>query len=141
ARVTVADADAVFAVGRPGVKGVHALVRVLCDLADASVPPGRIVPVVNLAPRSPRARAGLAATLAELAAPAMAGGSTASPIFLPTRSVEDALRDAVGLPAPLPSIVAGAFVAVRRQLGPPSSPSPDPGPERVLPGSLGRWSV
>ena len=141
ARTAVADADVVFAVGRPGVKGVHALVRVLCDLADASVPPGRIVPVVNLAPRSPRARAGLVATLAELAAPALAGGSTAPPIFLPTRQVEDALRDAVGMPSPLPGVVSGAFVAVRRRLGPPSEPPPDPGCERVAPGSLGRWSV
>jgi len=122
------------------VKGVHALVRVLCDLAEASVPPGRIVPVVNLAPRSPRARAALTAAVAELATPALHGGSTASPIFLPSRPVEDALRDAVGMPAPLPSVASRAFLAVRQRLGPRSGAGPGPGPERVVPGSLGRWS-
>ena len=52
ARTVVPTADVVFAVGRPGVKGVHALVRVLTDLGRAGIPAGRVVPVFNLAPRS-----------------------------------------------------------------------------------------
>ena len=140
ARTAVAAADVVFAVGRPGVKGVHALVRVLADLAAAGVAPARLVPVVNEAPRQPRARAELAGALASLAVPAMGGAAVASPLFLPTRRVEEALRDAVGLPAPLPALLAGAYAAVLDRVGPTVEVATGPAFERVEPGSLGSWA-
>lgn len=139
ARTVVPAADLVFAVGRPGVKGVHALVRVLSDLGRAGIPAGRIVPVVNLAPRAPRARAELSRALADLAAPALGGGRTVAPVFLPTRRVEEAMRDAVRLPAPLPGLLAGAYRAVVDRLGSLETPSVGP-PEIVRPGSVGSWS-
>ncbi|MGH3666635.1 MAG: hypothetical protein ACRDU8_11210, partial [Egibacteraceae bacterium] len=66
ARVPAQRADAVVVVGRPGVKGLHSLVRVLAEVLDLGVPTTRIVPVVNGAPRSPRARGEMTAALAQL---------------------------------------------------------------------------
>lgn len=139
ARTAVPAADVVFAVGRPGVKGVHALVRVLTDLTRAGIPAERIVPVFNQAPRSPRARAELSRALADLAAPALGTGRTVAPIFLPTRRVEEAMRDAVRLPAPLPASMAGAYRAVADRLG-PTQVRPPREVELVRPGSVGSWS-
>lgn len=139
ARTALAAADVTFAVGRPGVKGLHSLVRVLADLASAGVPPERVVPVINAAPRHPRARAELVAALAELAGPAPGGRATVAPVFLPRRRVEEALRDAVRLPPPLPGALAGAFAAVLAREGRAPSPVPNE-PARVTPGSIGSWS-
>jgi hypothetical protein len=135
-RTAVSWADAVFAVGRPGVKGIHALVRVIADLAGHGVPAGCIVPVVNTAPRHPRARAEIAATLAELVRPPLAGGATASCVFLPARRVEEAMRDAVKFPAPLAPLLAGAFMATVEHAGRRPLRA-EPEPILVAPGSLG----
>ena len=62
----------------------------------------------------------------------------ASPIFLPTRKVDEALRDAVPLPAPLPALLAGAFESVVARVGPVGYIDPRE-PELVAPGSLGAW--
>jgi hypothetical protein len=137
ARSALAVADVGFVVGRPGVKGLHALVRTVGDVVEAGLPPGRVVPVVAAAPRSPRARAEVAAALAELAGPALPA-PVAAPVFLPARRVEGALRDAVPLPAPLPGRVAGAFHAVLEREGRRPVPPP-PAPVPVAPGSLGSW--
>ncbi len=139
ARTAAANADVVFAVGRPGVKGIHALVRVLSDVAGFGVPPGRIVPVINAAPRHPRARSELAATLADLASSALGGQGSATPVFLPLRRVEEALRDAVKLPPPLASLLAGAFRGAVGHLDQAQRPHL-PEPTLVAPGSLGAWS-
>ncbi|MCU1380028.1 MAG: hypothetical protein JWN29_3011 [Acidimicrobiales bacterium] len=136
ARTAVRSADVVFAVGLPGAKGVHALVRVLADLAGVGVPAGRVVPVLNQAPRQPSARAELTAALSDLAGPAMGGGRTVAPVFLPARRVEEAMRDVVSIPAPLPAVLAGAFEATLTRLGPALAPAAEE-PELVTPGSLG----
>ena len=136
ARTAVGGADVVFAVGRPGVKGTHALVRVVAELSAFGVAASRIVPVITAAPRHPRARAELCATLATLIAPVLTTEATSPPVFLPDRRVEDALRDAVALPAPLPALLVGAFDAVMDRVG---ARELQPGAEPVLvaPGSLG----
>ena len=142
ARTAVRRADVVFVVGLPSMKGVHALVRVLADVVAFGVEPGRIVPVVNCAPRSPRTRASLTAAVAELVAPAVARAGTASgagmaaPVFLPERKVDDDLHDGARLPALLGAPLAGAFRAVLDRAAPPA----DIGIERVRPGTLGRWA-
>ena len=144
ARTAVADAEVVFAVGLPSMKGVHALVRVVVDLLAFGVRPDRLVPVINCAPRSPRARAELAAAVADLSAPAVARVSEAAgfagmaaPLFLPERKVDEALRDGTRLPVGLGAPLAGAFSAVLAR-GAPTSPAVRP--QRVPPGSLGRWT-
>ncbi len=139
ARTAALAADVVFVVGRPGTKGVHALVRVLADLAGLGVPAARLVPVVNLAPRDPRVRAELTGAIADLASPALGGQATAGCIFLPARKVEEALRDAVRMPAPLAPLLAGAFWATLDRAGPHQAiPMPEPVP--VAPGTTGSWA-
>ena len=137
ARTAAAQADVVFAVGLPQLKGVHSLVRVLHDLIAFGTDPARIVPVVNRAPRSARTRAGLAAVLADLTSP-FAGGRLMNPIHLPERSnVEADLHDGARLPSPLGEPLAGAFKALldRPRLEPVAAT-----PEPVRPGSLGQWT-
>ena len=138
ARTAVLGADVVFAVGRPGVKGVHALVRVLSDLAEIGVATKRIVPVFNVAPRQPRARAELTAALADLAGVVMTNGKLPAPLFLPVRKVDQAMRDAVPLPAPLPGQLTAAFDVVIQRAG-AREISAEREPELVAPGSLGAW--
>ena len=136
ARTAASEADVVFAVGLPELKGVHSLVRVLEELIAFGVDAARIVPVLNRAPRSARARAGLASVLAELTAP-FAGGRLMNPIHLPERNVEADLHDGARLPAALGAPLAGAFKALldRPRLEPVVA-----APEPVRPGSLGQWA-
>jgi hypothetical protein len=137
ARTAAGQADVVFAVGLPGLKGVHSLVRVLEELVTAGTDPARIVPVVNRAPRSARARAGLAGALAELTA-AFAGGQLMNTVHIPERhDVEADLHDGARLPPALGAPLAGAFRALLDRPRPaPAAATPEP----VRPGSLGHWT-
>jgi len=138
ARSSLAVADVGFVVGRAGAKGLHALVRTLGEVVEAGLGPGRVVPVVAAAPRSPRARAEVAGALAQLAGPVLPE-PVASPVFLPSRRVEATLRDALPLPAPLPGRLAGAFNAVVARQGRSADHRTDD-PVRVAPGSLASWA-
>ena len=140
ARTAVSQADVVFAVGVAGMKGLHSLVRVLNELRAFGVPAGRIVPVVNRAPKNPRARAEVTAGLAALAGTAVRagdGGPLPSPVFLPDRRVDELLRNGARLPAALSDPLAGAFGAVVDRA--PARPDGGAEPRRVEPGSLGSW--
>lgn len=137
ARTAALRADAVFVVGVPGVKGLHGLVRVLTDLREAGVRAERLVPVVNLAPRNPRLRAELSAAVAALAA-ASGPPLASSPVFLPRRKVDEALRDGVALPAPLGPLLVGALRATQTRVAEPVIAATEP--QRVVPGSLGTFS-
>lgn len=139
ARTAVLGADAVVVVGRPGVKGIHALVRVLGELTAVGVTPARILPVVTVAPRSPRARAEITAAVAVLARPVLGGAMLASPLFLPARPVEQALRDGAPLPAPLPARLVDAVDAVLRHAGPVVHQPGEPQP--IAAGSLGTFTT
>jgi hypothetical protein len=137
ARTAALNADVIFVVGLPTMKGIHSLVRVVHDVLSAGVDAARIVPVLNQAPRSPRSRAGLTATIAELVAPAVGPRSVAGPVFLPGKRIDDALRDGVRLPPGLGQPLAGAVGAV---LGRTEGAKAEGGPARVRPGSLGSWT-
>ena len=148
ARTTARRADVIFVVGLPTLKGMHGLVRVVAELLHAGVGAERIVPVVNRSPRSPRARASLAATLAELSGPGAfglpasasnSGARIVAPVHLPTSRVEPALVDGTRLPAGIGAPLASAFHAVVERLPRPAVASADQA-EPVLAGSLGRWS-
>ena len=139
ARTSVAAADVVLVVGLPGTKGFHCLLRVMADLADFGVAPERVLVVVNRAPRSPRARARLAATMAQLGREAL-GGVPGGLVFLPDRDLERARRDAASLPATLGSPLAAACRAVLQRA--PALELVEPDVVRVVPGSLmagGSW--
>lgn len=138
ARATASRATAVVVVGEPSMKGLHALVRTILDLLSFGVPGRRIVPVLNQAPRSPRERAELSTALGELAKTSLGAGGTAlpSPVFLPRRKVDVALRDGVPLGKPLPDLLVGAVGHVLDRVGTAAVPSGTATPERVAPGSL-----
>jgi Mrp family chromosome partitioning ATPase len=138
ARLTTAAADVVVVVGQPTLKGLHSLTRLLYALREHGVAPARTLPVLNRAPRAARPRAALTRALAELTGTAEGGGPYPSPLFLPERPVERALYDGTPLPAPLPSLLAGAVEAVADRMPAPTGAATEP--ERVAPGSLGRWA-
>lgn len=129
ARTAVAAADLVLVVGRPTTKGIHALVRAIGDLLAAGVAVDRVLPVVTAAPRHPRHRSDLAAVVADLAR------TTNAPLFLPVRRVDEAWRDALPMPEPLPTLLASAVRHHLHRLG-PATPA-DEEPVLVAPGSLG----
>jgi hypothetical protein len=137
ARTTASQADVVFAIGLPELKGVHSLVRVIEELIAFGTDPARIVPVMNRAPRSARTRASLAAVVAELTG-AFSGGRLMNPIHVPERTnVETDLHDGARLPSALGAPLAGAFKAMldRPRLEPVAAE-----PEPVRPGTLGHWT-
>jgi MinD-like ATPase involved in chromosome partitioning or flagellar assembly len=129
ARTALAAADAVLLVGLSGMKGVHSMVRVVADLIDFGVESERIIPVVNRAPRSPRARSDTAAALAGLVRSPLA-----PPVFLPERRIDDVLRDGGRLPPVLTAPLAAAVGSVATR------PVAHHEPVLIKPGSLGAWS-
>jgi hypothetical protein len=138
ARTAASAADLVAVAGGPGVKGVFSTVRVVRDLVDLGVEARRILPVVNRAPRKPRARAELVTAITQLAGP----DSLAPTVFVPERRrLEEQLVEGERLPPALTSPIAGAVRAVLDRLPPRDELSPDEvAPARIVPGSLGSWS-
>ncbi len=133
-RSALAYADVVLAVGLPGVKGTHSLLRLLRELGAAGAPPVRIVPVCNRAPRAQRARAEMARALAQLGG---LGEGVASPIFVPERMLDEMAGHAARLPSAFVEPLVAALRAVLDQAGrrfvEPSEPQP------VRSGSLGHF--
>ena len=139
ARTAVAAAGVVVLVGLAGTKGFHSLLRVMADVADFGVAPERVLVVVNRTARSPRLRAELAATMAQLGREAL-GGVPGGLVFLPDRDLERSRRDAVPLPGGLGSPLAAACRAVLQRA--PSDEVSEQEAVLVAPGSLaagGSW--
>jgi MinD-like ATPase involved in chromosome partitioning or flagellar assembly len=135
ARAAVGTAEVVVVVGRPGLQGVHALVGSTRRLLDHGVEPARVLPVINRAPRGPRARAELSAAFAALLG--RAGAELPTPVFVAERrGVEEAFRDGARLPdslcAGLTRSVQGLLASSERRV----VADPDE-PVAVAPGSLG----
>jgi hypothetical protein len=141
-RATIARAGAVVVVGDASMKGLYALVRTLTELLGFGVPVDRVVPVINRAPRSPRSRAELTAALTELlsASAGVTADRLVSPLYLPERRVDEALRDGVALPAPLPALTARAVTAVLERASDRAASTPI-APEPVAPGSLSAFTA
>jgi hypothetical protein len=144
ARLAVREAAAVVVVGRADMKGLHGLIRVVLDLHGLGVEVSRILPALAFAPRSPRERGDLTAALASLLAAALGkvAEGVASPVFLPVRRVDKALRDGIPMPRPLPRLLAGGVATIiNRELADRSDTGGStrdaaPVPQRVVPGSL-----
>ena len=79
-------------------------------------------------------RAELASAIRELGGAAM-GAITAPVLFLPGRRVDDAVRDGLPIPAPLPALLEGAVRAILSRTGPLDATGR--GPVLGQPGSLG----
>jgi hypothetical protein len=141
-RATIARAGAVVVVGEPSMKGLYALVRTLTELFGFGVPVDRVVPVLARAPRSPRVRAELTTALTDLlaASSGVAAQQLVSPLYLPERRVDEAMRDGVALPAPLPALTARAVTAVLERAA-DREPSRSGAPEPVTPGSLSAFTA
>jgi CO dehydrogenase nickel-insertion accessory protein CooC1 len=143
ARQVLRRADLVLVVGVPGVGGLHSQLRVLGDLLGHGVAAGRIVPVVNRAPRSPRPRAEHGAALAQLLRASVPGAVLAStPVFVPERArLVQTARDVAPLPAPVVKPLVGAVRGLLERARHTAAPRP-PAAEPVLvaPGSLGSWA-
>jgi hypothetical protein len=141
-RATIARAGVVAVVGEPSMKGLYALVRTLTELLGFGVPVDRLVPVVSRAPRRPRARAELTAALTELLAASSGAGVSrlVAPLYLPERRVDDALRDGVALPAPLPALAARAVAAVLHRAADREAAAVT-GPQPVTPGTLSGFTI
>jgi hypothetical protein len=132
ARTALAQAGLVLVIGLPGLKGTHGLVRVVNELVAFGIDPAAVVPVVNRAPRSPRAKAELAAAVAGLTRSPLAGL-----VFLPERRVDDLLRDGGRLPPVLTAPLAAIADAVAAPPVPRRRGRRWGEPERIVPGSLG----
>lgn len=142
ARAAMVRADVVLVVGRPTLKGLHSLVRTIGELFAFGVPVERVLPVVTTAPRTPRARAELTTALADLLR-AGATDTAADPVgalYLPTRPVDEALRDSVALPGALTRPLARAVTAMLERTGEVAAPQPQV-PEPVAPGSMSAFTA
>lgn len=143
ARSTIDLADAVVVTGLPGVQGIHRLVRNIAAIIDHGVPPERILPTINRAPRGARPRAELTRTVAALLDPVLgsAAGVLSSPLFLADhRRVDAGLRDGIGVPGSMATAITGGVQAILSRtidLRGPASAEPRP----IVPGSLGAWAT
>jgi hypothetical protein len=135
ARTATSQASVVVAVGSPGLKGVHSLTALLQALLAHGVDPVRVLPVVNRAPRSPRAHAEVAAVLSSLLGPTV---PVTNPVFLPERKVEEALRDGLVLPSAICDPVVGGVRAILARVADDTPAATRAVP--IAPGSLGAWS-
>jgi hypothetical protein len=142
ARATTRAADLVVVVGLPGMKGLHSLLGATRDLLAHGVPGPQLLPVVNRAPKGPRARAELTTAFGELLGRVRDEPGVPNPLFLgERRGLDDVLRDGARLPdswlAPLAgsvqSVLDLAHGTVARRRG--ATPL-----ERVAPGALGTWT-
>jgi hypothetical protein len=142
ARLVVQAADLVVVVGAPGMKGTHSLLRVVRDVLDHGVPGDRVLPVINRAPRSPRARAELARSFGDLLAVSAGSTGVPSPVHLPARrNLDELLRDGARFPEPWLAPVCGAAVAVLdRDTSERRIADRAPEPVAIMPGSLGSWT-
>ncbi len=138
ARATCATADVVVAVGLPGMKGIHSLAGVVTDLVDLGTPTGRIVVLVNQAPRGARSRAEIGHTLRQLL-PTWSAAGAPSPVFVPERRADEALRDNVKLPEALVGPPTAACLAITEGSRVPLARRAFT-PERIAPGTLGQWT-
>ena len=141
-RLALQDAAVVLVVGHSSMKGMHSVARLIRDIVEFGVSPRAVQPVFNHAANRSRARAGYASALAELTTGL---GLGASPVFLPTRDIDDRLRALVPFPNAIVGPVHGAIVAHLR-LAPVSGASALGSdhadvPERIERGFLGGWKA
>ena len=132
ARLAASGADVVVVVGTASLKGIFDLVRITRSLTRFGVDAERILPLINQAPRSPRARAELVDAIQGLGDPPL----PMSPVFLGERRGLDTVhRQTMRLPDQLASPVSRAVEAVLDRLEPMVQRIAEP--RAIRPGSLG----
>jgi hypothetical protein len=138
ARLAVANAAAIVVVGAPTAKGIHSLLRSVTAVVGAGAEPGRLIPVVNAAPRSRWARAELTRTVRDLVQPRLSSlDGIGAVVHLPwRRAVEPALRDVTGLPSEITRPVTAVVESLLAGPGGVKAPA-EVEPLAVRPGTLG----
>lgn len=141
-RLALQQAAVVLVVAHSSMKGMHSVARLIRDVVEFGVHPNAVQPVFNHAANGSRARAGYAAALAELTTGL---GLAASPVFLPTRDIDDRLRALVPFPNAIVAPIHGAIEAHFRLADRPgdsanASRLPNDA-QRVDRGFLGRWKT
>jgi len=142
-RMAALQADITVVVGVPGAWGIHHLIRTILALHEIGVPCDRMLPLINHAPRQPRARAGIAAAIADLTGSRIPDANElASPIFVgPKRGLDQILRDGEPLPKAFSDTPAGSLIGMLERVpARTAATSMNPEPVAVTPGSLGAWS-
>ena len=138
ARTTLNRAGVVVVVGRAGLKGLHASVRVVGALREHGVEPERMLAVVVGAPRHPRPRAEHTRTFAALTGADQGWPAVAGPLFLPHRPTLDAVhRDGARLPSSLTNPTAAAVRSVFERVA--DRAVVDDAPRPIRQGELGSW--
>ncbi len=141
ARVVALAADLVVVVGTPGMSGIHGMLRVTRDLLDHGVAGDRILPVLNRAPRGPRARAELARTFGRLLEAGVGESGVPAPVHLnDRRHLDELVQDGARLPSSWLAPVCGPVLALLDGHAPARDAGPGHEPVAVVPGSLGRWT-
>jgi CO dehydrogenase nickel-insertion accessory protein CooC1 len=132
ARSAIRRADLVVVVARPGLGGLHSLVRTASRIMD-QVDGRRLLVVVNHAPRSPARRAEYHQAFAQLCP-----STGPSPIPLGhRRHLETSTRGGRRFPAPFTRPLHTAVRAALDRLDTPPTTAEEPEP--VAAGSLGSW--
>jgi hypothetical protein len=142
ARTTLSAADLVVVIGLPGMKGLHGLVRTTRELLGHGVPGAHLLPVVNRAPKGPRARAELTAAFASLLGGASGSDDVASPLHVPERRhLEEVLRDGARFPSAwLAPVTSSVQAVLDRSADDDEEREVSTHLEPVRPGSLGSWA-
>ena len=147
-RMAARQADLILVVGQPGAWGIHHLIRTVLSITEIGVDPSRLVPVINHAPRNPRARAEITRAVGELLGARLTGADEVSPpIFVPHRKTLDAaLNTGEPLPGQIATPLASTIHALLEVADPlmnikvPHDLADLAEPVAVVPGSLGTWS-
>lgn len=140
ARTAIRRADVILAVGRPGAGGLHSLLGIVDHLLHFGVSPERVVPICNMAPRSPVAKAELARAFADLR-PSVASKCRSGLLFVPERPLEGPVRQVTDLPKAIVQPLTTSVLAIAHSIGDSGRPSAATGPRRITPGSVGHWSA
>lgn len=142
-RMAARNADIVVVVGLPGAWGLHHLVRTILALSTIGVPASKILPVINHAPRQPRARASMTSAIADLTGARISDADELiPPMFLGTRrGLETTLRDGAPIPKAMAESLASTIGSLLDVLAAKQTTElTAPEPVAVIPGSLGTWS-
>lgn len=141
ARSTASAADLVLVVGQPGMVGLHGMLRATRAVLEHGVPAERVVPVLNRAPRSPRARAEHTRAFGELLASAVGAAGVPSPIHLSERRhLEHLLQDGARLPDGWLDPICSPVRALLAATADAEPMETCPEPVLVAPGVLGSWT-
>lgn len=139
-RSVVREADLVVVTIAATLSGLVRGATIIESLLRAGTEPGRILPTVTRAPRSPRQRAEVTRALAALAEPIHGlTDEVPSPVFVPERrNLDDFARDHLPLPRSLVTPLGTVVSALVDRAGPVPRHRAEPQP--ITPGTLGSWS-